>query len=141
MNDIFRHAVKLLATRDYSVRELTRRLEVRFGSVPESVIDQLLELNFLDDERFAENFVRSRKAHGKRRLETELALRGIDEELSRDILDRESWPSLSEVVETKMKEMKLSPPINEKSVARLWRSLQRMGYEAEEIQQELERFL
>ena len=54
MNEIFNHAVKLLARRDFSVARLTEKLEAKFGDVPEEVIAQLVAKRFLNDRRFTE---------------------------------------------------------------------------------------
>jgi SOS response regulatory protein OraA/RecX len=52
VDEIYLYALKLLRARDYSVADIRRRLETKFGSVPQTVIDQLLKKNFLNDRRF-----------------------------------------------------------------------------------------
>ena len=68
MDPIYGHALKLLRTRDHTVFELRHKLEKRFGQAPDKTIEQLIEKKFLDDRRFAENFVRVRKRQGRERL-------------------------------------------------------------------------
>ena len=57
-------ALSYLSYRARSVREMERHLdECNYGeSEIQQVIDRLLELNYLDDQAFAENFIRSRLA-------------------------------------------------------------------------------
>src|SRR5437867_10663578 len=59
MNEIYAYALKLLRGRDYTISKLCAKLEAKFGSVPPEVIEQLLEKKFLNDRRFAENYIAS----------------------------------------------------------------------------------
>lgn len=84
-------ALKLLALRDHSRAELSRKLSSH-GSREEieEVLDRMAELDLQSDRRFAEQFVRSRAARlGLRRLQNELAQRGIDPDLSAEALHQE----------------------------------------------------
>lgn len=74
-------ATKLLAKRDYSVYELTTRLaQRRFEpDTVKSVIQQLLEKDVLNEQRFVQSYVRSRarRGLGPRRIKLELHQRGV----------------------------------------------------------------
>ena len=78
-------AVKLLATREHSVRELRDKLSSRFSDsdLVGRVIDDLQRRRLLSDERFTEQYVgmRTRKGYGPLRIRAELAERGIDSAL------------------------------------------------------------
>ena len=141
MDPIYGHALKLLRARDHTIFELRHKLEKRFGQASDKTIEQLIEKKFLDDRRFAENFVRGRKRQGRGRLRAELERRGVESDIIQSILDNENWPSLGEVVRAKMSDLRLKSPITRRDAARLSRSVQRLGYEAEDIFRELEEFL
>lgn len=75
-------ALGLLSRREYSRRELQRRLEARGIDSAESerVLDELAGKGWQDDARFAGAFARTRAAagYGSLRIRAELAQRGID---------------------------------------------------------------
>ena len=137
-SEIFNHAVKLLAGRDYSVAKLREKLEARHGEVPESVIQQLIAKKFLNDRRFAENFVASRRNRGTARLREELLARGISAELVDEILSGTDWPSLRDALAAKMVGWKLRVPLQPRDAARLFRALARLGYEEDAIREEID---
>lgn len=84
-------ALRVLARRDHSTAELTRKL--RDGGVApsqvETVIARLRELGYLDDRRFARQWadsaVRSGRGYGQR-LVQELKRRGIADEIIAEVL-------------------------------------------------------
>ena len=127
MNEIYSHALKLLAGRDYSTHRMCLMLEKRFETVPGDIIERLRSEGFLDDGRFAENFVRGRKRRGRPQLEADLELHGIAADIIQEVLHRENWPSTGEILRAKMKTSKLDPPLGKKDAARLSRSLERLG--------------
>ncbi len=83
-------AVRLLARREHSFRELTRKLERRGwpGELVESVLSDLAERGLQSDQRYAESFARSRvaKSYGPVRIRAELGERGIDRALIDQVL-------------------------------------------------------
>ena len=141
MNEIYAYALKLLRARDYSTHRLRLKLEQRFENVPQDVIERLRSERFLNDRRFAENFVRSRTRKGRLQLEIDLRHHGVAPDIVREVIENEDWPSTGEIVRAKMKSLRLRPPLPKKDVARLYRSVERLGYDAEEILRELEEFL
>ena len=90
-------ALDLLSRRDHSRVELRQKLIQKGAQVEEigPLLDELEGLGYLDDRRFAENFVRFRagKAWGRRRYGQELAKRGVDSEIVKEIL--ETTPELT----------------------------------------------
>ncbi|MGM0535124.1 MAG: regulatory protein RecX [Pseudomonadota bacterium] len=80
-------AIRLLARREYSRRELAERLAAR-GHASESIaqcLDDLAEQGLQSDARFAESFLRSRilRGQGPLKIRVELERRGLDRETIR----------------------------------------------------------
>lgn len=85
------YAVWLLSRRRYAVNELKKKLIKKFGSdepAPETgsaiekIIARLVELKYLNDDEYADIFIRDqflRKAQGFRMIEMKLKKKGIDE--------------------------------------------------------------
>jgi SOS response regulatory protein OraA/RecX len=138
VDQVYGYALKLLKGHDFSVADLRRRLETKFGSAPEDVIQQLLQKNFLNDRRFAENFVARRKQRGKAVVREELLAHGIPTVMADEVVRQAEWPSLREAVKAKMKGLKLGAPLQLRDAARLFRALQRLGYEEDAIREEIE---
>ena len=142
-DSVYTHALKLLAGRDYSVSKLRDKLVKRFADEQASKIGQIINRlqseRYLDDRRFAENFVEIHIDRGRLRLETELAQRGIEPDVACEILDRQEWPSLATALKAKMKSLKVEPPFETREAARLFHALQRLGYDEEEVRAELEK--
>jgi SOS response regulatory protein OraA/RecX len=137
VKEIFTHALKLLAARDYTIAGLRRKLEERFGSVPQEVIDELLRKRFLNDRRYAENYVR-----GKRRslkgLRDQLEARGIEPSVVDDVLSQTPPPSLQDALKATMADWKLKGPLSSRDAARLYRALARLAYDEAAIREEIE---
>jgi SOS response regulatory protein OraA/RecX len=140
VDEIYLYALKLLRARDYSVADIRRRLETKFGSVPQTVIDQLLKKNFLNDRRFTENYTARRKRRGSAQVREELIARGINTDLIDEIVTSTDWPSLQEAAAAKMKDWKLRAPLQPSDAARLFRALLRLGYDEGAILEEIEHF-
>lgn len=135
---IYTHALKLLRARDYSIAGLREKLVEKFGAVPEEVIEQLLQKNFLNDRRFAENYIRKRKARGPAVLGEEMRARGVPAGLVEELLRQTDWPSLQNAVKAKMTDWNLRLPLQPRDAARLFRALSRLGYEEDAIREEID---
>jgi SOS response regulatory protein OraA/RecX len=138
VNEIYHQALRLLRRRDYTVQQLRHRLESKFGVSPEEVLSELLRRGFLDDSRFAENFVAK---HGKTHpslLRTRLEEAGVASQYIDSALANAACPSIRNAVDAKMAVWHLSPPLQMKEVSRLFRALSRLGYPEDEIREELE---
>jgi SOS response regulatory protein OraA/RecX len=138
VNEIYVYALKLLSGRDYTVEKIRERLALRFGPVPEEVIARLLSKNFLNDRRFAENYVARRKDRGRMPLREELIARGVASDLADEILSRADWPSLRQAAAAKMKDLNLRAPLQSRDAARLFRALARLGYDEDAIREEID---
>ena len=139
MNEIYAYALKLLRGRDYTISKLCAKLEAKFGgSVPPEVIEQLLEKKFLNDRRFAENYIAKRKSCGVQQVREELLALGISAKLAEEIVSHTEWPSLQDALTAKMRDWNLRPPLQPRDAGRLFRSLLRLGYDEDAIREELE---
>ena len=84
-------AFRSLSRRAHSVFELRTKL-FRKGwqkEIVQKVLDDLIDNNFLNDEKFADAFVeeRSRKNVGINKLKSELMKRGVDRKISESLLN------------------------------------------------------
>jgi len=138
MNEIYTYALKLLHGRDYTISKLCAKLEAKFGSVPPEVIERLLEKKFLNDRRFAENYIAKRKSCGAQQVREELLALGISAKLAEEIVSHTEWPSLQDALTAKMRDWNLRPPLQPRDAGRLFRALLRLGYDEDAIREELE---
>ena len=138
MDKIYHQALKLLRRRDYTVAQLREKLQDKFGDVPGEIINTLMKKRFLDDARYAGNFVVKRKDFHPSLVRDELLSSGISPEIAEQVVSANDWPSLQHVVRAKMIDLKLQAPIHRKEANRLYRALARLGYPEDEIREELE---
>jgi SOS response regulatory protein OraA/RecX len=138
VDEIYAHALKLLRTRDYTIAELQKKLESKYGVVPHAILDLLIQKKFLNDRRFAENYVARRKNRGVSMLRQELIEKGLDADIVDEILSNAEFPSLKEAVAAKMMGWKLRVPLQSRDAARLFRALVRLGYDEDAIREEIE---
>jgi len=143
--DLYTAAINSLARRAYSVYEMRAYLERRAEDKDsvKSVLDRLKELNYLDDARYARQFVRLRselRRQGAFRIARDLRARGVpDRHIEAALAERS--PDSSEValvrarLERRLKSLR--GPLDERRVASLYRSLLRAGFSADTIRREL----
>jgi len=82
----------LLAVQDRSANELCQRLRQKgfAHEVTRRVVERLRELGYMDDRRYAIEYVRARMAQrpaGRRALYGELRRKGVDSEMIEEVLD------------------------------------------------------
>jgi regulatory protein len=112
-NELFARGLRLLAMREHSVKELTKKLfdkseksltvddaddadgsnnsdRAKVSDAIYAVIDDLLEKKYLSDERFTEVYIRSRgnRGFGPIKIEAELKSKGVSNNLIQDHLDK-----------------------------------------------------
>jgi SOS response regulatory protein OraA/RecX len=138
VEEIYHHALKLLRRKDYTRQQLQKKLEERFGVIPESIPEKLLAKRFLDDRRYAENFVARHADSHPSWVRLALEEAGVDRKTRDFVVDNWTWPSLQDVLKAKMRDWHLRPPLDRRDVARLFRLLGRLGYPEEDIREELE---
>lgn len=109
-------ATSILARREHSTTELRRKLTTKGYPKPEiaSLIEQLLQKNYLNDARYAEARARTRAHHskwGEGRIKQELAQNGVAKETSQTTLaelsETEDWLATA----TKLLQRKFSKPL------------------------------
>ena len=140
---LFEYAVGSLARRMRSVRDLRRLMKLRAepGEAGEAamgrVIQRLEELRYLSDERFAADFTRLRKenqSHGRRRVQQDLAGKGIAKELVASTVAR-AFDDTDELALARQyaDRKRIKPPANEKETARIMGRLLRAGFSSNAI--------
>ena len=143
--ELYAAAVRGLARRSYSIHEMKAYLERRAedkDSVKE-ILDRLKHLNYLDDARYARQFVRLRaeiRKQGAFRIARDLRARGVpDRHIDAALAERSEQSSESEMVREKLqRRLKfLRSPLDERRLASIYRSLIRAGFSADIILREL----
>lgn len=91
MISIRNKALQLLGRRDHSKKELQQKLSLAFPDSPteeiENVLLDFIELGWVSDARFAEQWVYFRsQRYGQQRLKHELHEKGIDSEIIAQVL-------------------------------------------------------
>jgi regulatory protein len=130
-------AVGLLARREHSRGELTRKLAQR-GCEPgdiERALDALEDDRLLSDARFSEQFVRGRveRGAGPARIRADLRQRGVADGLAEAALDQYATDWRQRAREVRRKRFGDEPPADYKQRARQARFLQGRGFTAEQI--------
>jgi regulatory protein len=142
-NHSHQYAITLLARRDYSSSELTRKLQERgyleHAIVP--VVEELLATNKLNDERYSQNFVayRARRGHGPARIRSQLKTSGLSRTAIDEAVKGEEAPDFLALARS-VRSRKFGPEIPEdrKERARQARFLQYRGFSTDHIRAVLE---
>jgi SOS response regulatory protein OraA/RecX len=144
-DDLYIAAINSLARRAYSVYEMRTYLERRAEDkdVVKGVMERLKHLNYLDDARYARQFVRLHtelRKQGSFRIARDLRARGVpDRHIEEALAERSPESSESALVRERLKRRfkHLRGPLDERRVASLYRSLLRAGFAADTIRREL----
>lgn len=143
--DLYSAAINSLARRAYSVYEMRMYLERRAEDkdAVKGVLDRLKQLDYLDDARYARQFVRTRaelRKQGAFRIARDLRARGIpDRHIEAALAERSTESDEGAVVRTRIeRSIKLQRgPLDERRLASMYRSLLRAGFAADTIRREL----
>jgi regulatory protein len=143
--ELYAAAMNGLARRAYSVYEMRTYLERRAEdkNVVKDVLARLKQSDYLDDARYARQFVRLHtelRKQGPFRIARDLRARGVpDQHIEAALAERSPDSSESALVRTRLeRRMKsLRGPLDERRVASLYRSLLRAGFSADTIRREL----
>ena len=133
-------AVSLLSRRDHSKAELLRKLKEKgFAEGSQQAIEKLEQSGYIDDERFCRLYASELmrlKGYGKRRIEQELYLKGVDREIIKGVMDEISFDTdkLSDIIKRKY----LAKMNDEKGRQKAFNGLLRLGYSYSEIRDALE---
>lgn len=127
-----------LARRDHSRLELAQKLRVKGYSIEdsESIIEELAHAGLINEQRFTENYVYSRrgKGFGPLRISIELQARGIPAEMIAEHLHITDNAWLGQVNRVWQKHFKNRLPADIKTRARQMRFLQNRGFTREQIE-------
>jgi regulatory protein len=142
-NSSHAYAVKLLARRDYSSQELRRKLAERGYKelAIEPVVEELLAMNTINDERYGQNVVayRARRGQGPVRIRGELKKSGLTKSAIDDAVKGEDAPDFARRArETRVRKFGAAIPKDPKERARQARFLQYRGFSNDHIRAALE---
>jgi len=104
-------AIAIFKYMDRTKQELTLKLKQADYSdkVIEEVLEYVIKFHFIDDSRYAENYIRSRKdKKSKRQIITELIGKGIDKSLIDEVMSQEydsEAEALKKAIEKKFKNL------------------------------------
>jgi regulatory protein len=140
---LFEYAVGALSRRMRTVRDLRRLMKPRAheGEAGEADIDKviarLIDLKYLSDTRFAQDYTRLRKENqslGRRRVAQDLAAKGIDKELASSALET-AYGEADEVelARSYCERKRIPQPKEPKEITRVINRLMRAGYSASAI--------
>lgn len=147
--ECFDHALRLLGQRLHSRTELHKKLSRReYGNaVVEPVLDDLVRLGYIDDERFAKTMALSLLQHrrvGARRAVMELVRVGVKSDLAQRAVD-EVYSTSDPVAEAKRlvskqidRLRKLEPMVARRRLSGL---LQRRGFDFDTVKQVIDQTL
>lgn len=136
----FSEAVRLLGYRDFSEKELLRRMR-RDGTDGTKAVEKLVELGYIDDERYARGLIeKSVSKYGRTRIEKDLRRRGIDRELTERLLDEAFAEPSSAAFDALCKRQKTRALSDPKEKNRAYAYLMRRGFGHDEISAAIERF-
>lgn len=143
--DLYTAAINALSRRAYSVYEMRSYLELRAEDkeTVARILSRLKENKYLDDERYAQQFVRQRseiRNQGAYRIARDLRARGVpDRHIEAALAERAVQSDEAVMVRTRLaRRLKtLSGPLDERRTASLYNSLLRAGFAADTIRREL----
>ena len=130
-------ALRLLARREHSVRELRYKLTARGfdDDVIDAVVEHLCDRRLLSDTRFADGYVSSRRQRGfgPLRIEAELRQRGVAPSLVAELLDPTAADWTDSAIHQRNKRFGSQPPAGAREKAKQMRFLEQRGFTAEQI--------
>ncbi len=134
-------ALRMLARREHSRRELEQKLSVHAEScetgVLASVLDKLEQKGFLSEQRAVEQIARTRRARfGSHRIVHELKAKGIDSHLIDNILPTLKQTELEAALNIWRKKFD-HPPVSQEERGKQVRFMMNRGFSMETIQQVL----
>lgn len=147
--ECFDHAMRFIEKRMHSRAELKTKLtRQEYGpAVVEGVLNQLAEMNYVNDARFAESRAESAakyKHHGPNRARIELAKKGVERETARQAVEQvyeahDSSATARDLAAKKMKSLaRLEPHVARR---RLTGMLLRRGFDFDTIKPVIEEVL
>lgn len=143
----FNSALNSLDYRDHSEREIRTKLLRKYDAdCVEEAVRKLVELDLVNDERYAENYARELYEHkkfGKMRIKSELRAKGIAADIANEAVDalfeEEEPDNIQRIVDIIDKRYynRMNDDVGRKKV---FAALQRMGYSFSDIREAMSKF-
>ena len=143
----FNSALNSLDYRDHSEREIRTKLLRKYDAdCVEEAVRKLVELDLVNDERYAENYARELYEHkkfGKMRIKSELRAKGIAADIANEAVDalfeEEEPDNIQRIVDIIGKRYynRMNDDVGRKKV---FAALQRMGYSFSDIREAMSEF-
>lgn len=139
--DIRVAAMNLLARREHSMRELTRKLRARFPdeALVETELQRLADENLQSDTRFAESFLRQRagRGYGPLRIRQEMRDKGIPDDDIQQAMSAEDYDWTDCARQALERKFGANPAADIKDKARRSRFMQYRGFSHEHFREYL----
>ncbi len=143
----FNSALNSLDYRDHSEREIRTKLLRKYDAdYVEEAVGKLIDLDLVNDERYAENYARELYEHkkfGKLRIKSELRAKGIAADIANEAVDAlfedEEPDNIQRIVDIIGKRYynRMNDDVGRKKV---FAALQRMGYSFSDIREAMSEF-
>ena len=143
----FNSALNSLDYRDHSEKEIRAKLLRKHDAeYVDEAVEKLIELDLVNDERYAENYARElfeRKKFGKMRIKAELRAKGISAETANSaveaLFEDEEPDNIQRIVDIIGKRYynRMNDDVGRKKV---FAALQRMGYSFSDIREAMSEF-
>lgn len=143
----FNSALNSLDYRDHSEKEIRAKLLRKHDAdYVDEAVEKLIELDLVNDERYAENYARElfeRKKFGKMRIKSELRAKGISADIANaaveELFEEEEPDNVQRIVDIigKRHYNRMNDEVGRKKV---FSALQRMGYSFSDIREAMSEF-
>lgn len=143
----FNSALNSLDYRDHSEKEIRAKLLRKHDAdYVDEAVEKLIELDLVNDERYAENYARElfeRKKFGKMRIKSELRAKGISADIANaaveELFEEEEPDNVQRIVDIIGKRYynRINDEVGRKKV---FSALQRMGYSFSDIREAMSEF-
>ena len=143
----FNSALNSLDYRDHSEKEIRAKLMRKHGAeYVDEAVDKLMELDLINDRRYAENYARElfeHKKFGKIRIKSELIAKGIASDIASEtvnsLFEDEEPDNIQRIVDIIEKKYytRMNDEVGRKKV---FSALQRMGYTFSDIREAMSEF-
>lgn len=139
---VYSSALRILSRRSHSVRELITKLKQKKykENAIDRVIDRLVDLEYLNDEKFAKeyfDYAIERKKIGSIKIMCELKKRGVSSEFIKMLITDDNGEAFKKnatlLAEKKMNTLNIDKLGKEKIRQKLYSYLQQKGYETDII--------
>lgn len=143
----FNSALNSLDYRDHSEKEIRAKLLRKHDAdYVDEAVEKLIELDLVNDERYAENYARElfeRKKFGRMRIKSELRAKGISADIANaaveELFEEEEPDNVQRIVDIIGKRYynRMNDEVGRKKV---FSALQRMGYSFSDIREAMSEF-